>query len=520
MTRRLAGFLFVAVVGTAALWLWRGERAGIVPQTGGSRPNIVLITVDTLRADRLRRGFTPSMDALADRGLRFDNARTAVPLTLPSHVTIMTGARPAIHGVHVNGVAYTPGPPTLARVLHQNGYSTAAFVGAYVLNHVFGLADGFDTYDDRVHRDPGRGTQLESERRGGEVVDAALEWLRTARPPYFLWVHLYDPHAPYDPPAEFLARAGGRAYDGEVAYADAQVGRILDAVNREAIVALAGDHGEGLGEHGEETHGMLAYDSTLRVPLVLVQPGTGRAGIVQSTVSLEDLAGAILRSAGVPSGIALRDGASSIADPVSVRAETEYPRVAGWHPLAVLVDERWKLILSSEPELYDIGTDSGERRNLAGSKTSLVDAMSRRLHELATPAAAPAKAPVPADAAERLRALGYVSGSASAARDSSTAENPARVIGSWTRFEHALSDLVNGQAALALPALRDLAERFPAAPVFESTYARALNETGSSRAALAIYKAAVARWPEDAALYHDLAIAARAAGDTTEALRA
>ena len=189
----------VTVAALAFLVSCRARRE-LHPHT---RPNIVLITIDTLRADRIGRGFTPAIDALASAGVRFDNARSAVPLTLPSHVTIMTGVLPVAHGIRENGVVFAPRPSAvpLARVLKDAGYQTSGFVGAYVLDRRFGLADGFDTYDDRIRRNPDEGARLEAERQGGEVIDAAVAWLNTQTDaPFFLWVHLYDPHAPYEPP--------------------------------------------------------------------------------------------------------------------------------------------------------------------------------------------------------------------------------------------------------------------------------------------------------------------------------
>jgi choline-sulfatase len=518
----------VALCVAGALW-WTRERAprardGGVPAT---RPNVLLITIDTLRADRLGRGFTPTLDRLAAEGTRFVNARTAVPLTLPAHVTIMTGTVPPVHGVHDNGLAFEPGPPTLARVLHDAGYRTGAFVGAYVLNHIFGLADGFDRYDDRVHRDPALGAQLEAERRGGEVVDAALEWIGSSpAQPFFMWVHLYDPHAPYDPPAEFRTKAGEHPYDGEVAYADAQIGRLLSTLGARGLldgtlVAVTGDHGEGLGDHGEQAHGMLAYDSTLRVPLVLRGPSVGRGIVSDRNVSLAGLAGTILRSVALDAPKGMSDGVHLLlSDGAEVYAETEYPRAAGWHALTTLVADRWKLILSSEPELYDVTTDPAEQHNVVAERGPTVEAMTKRVRELAASDAPRAASSVPAEAAERLRALGYVSGSASVAADDDRAPNPARNIEAWTAFERALADVSSGRAPAALPALKILAARFPDGRVFQATYARALKDTGDAPAAVAVYRQAIARWPGDASLYHDLAVAARAAGDAREALRA
>lgn len=527
--RRLLRVVIVLVAlfgaSTALWWQQHSASRGVSPDQ--LRPSIVLITIDTLRADRLRRGFTPSIDALADAGARFDNARTTVPLTLPAHVSIMTGTLPSAHGVHDNGVVFKPGPPTLAGVLRGAGYRTGAFVGAYVLNRRFGLNDGFDTYDDVVHREPERGARLEAERRGGEVVDAALAWLRTAPQPFFLWVHMYDPHAPYDPPAEFRTKAGGHPYDGEVAYADAQVGRIAAELRQRGsldgtIVAVAGDHGEGLGDHGEQTHGMLAYDSTLRVPLVLAASRWTKPKVVADPVSLVDLAGSLLHMAQVAPPSEMNGWVLLSRKPQDrdVYAETEYPRVAGWHPLTSLAGERWKLIVSSDAELYDLSVDRGETTNLASTKPALVEGMRKRVQELARPRGATLSQPaIAADAAERLRALGYASGGpAPTAREDAT--NPARTIEAWTRFEAALTLVGAGRAAEALPALKPLAERFRDAPVFQSTYARALKDTGQPAVAVAIYRRAIAQWPNEATLYHDLAIAARAAGDTREARRA
>jgi arylsulfatase A-like enzyme/Flp pilus assembly protein TadD len=487
------------------------------------RLNIVLVTIDTLRADRVRSGPTPTIDALARAGASFTHARAAAPLTLPSHTTIFTGTYPPVHGVRENGVVFEDGPPTIARTLKDSGYGTAAFVGAYVLDRRFGLAGGFDVYDDRVRRDPDGSARLEAERPADEVVAAALSWLEGAAAPFFLWVHLYDPHAPYTPPAEF--KNAGSAYDGEVAFADAQLGRLVAALERRRIrqstlIAVAGDHGEGLGDHGEQTHGLLAYDSTLRVPLVLAGPGISFVTI-GDPVSLVDLPYTLLHIAGVrpPDGMSRGLLVPQKPPERDVYAESEYGRRVGWHPVQALADGRWKFIQSSEAELYDLRDDPGETRNVASANRSVVDAMARRLREL-SPSGGGAATRIDAEAAERLRALGYVGGGSASRTAAPGAPNPARVIASWNRFEQALSHMTRGRAKDALPALKTLTVEHPEAPVFHATYARALQETGNARAALAIYRDAVNRWPGDASLFHDLAVAARAAGDESEALRA
>lgn len=506
----------IALIGVAALawWHWSASRRPFASGTPHREPrlNVLLITIDTLRADRAGRGLTPAIDGLAGRGTSFTSVRATAPLTLPSHVSIMTGVLPAVHGIRENGVAFDGKVPTIARRFKEARYRTAAFVAAYVLNRRFGLDDGFETYDDAVRRDVAVAEKLEAERRGGEVVDAALRWLQNTSGPFFLWVHLYDPHAPYVPPSEYLGRAGGNAYDGEVAYADAQVGRLLQSLEARGlsgatVVAITGDHGEALGEHGERTHGMLTYDSTLRVPLVIAVPGA-EAHRDDVPMSLAELGPRLLNLAGI----------RAAADRVPIYAESVYPRRAGWHGLTVLADERWKLIRSSEAELYEIGRDPREERNVASDHPTVVQAMSSALEKLRA-SAAPAATVAP-EAAERLRALGYVSGSGTIRADDPRAPNPARAIEAWTRFEEALGWLQNGRASAAAAVLKGLAERHPGAPVFRATYARALRESGDPQTAVKIYRAVAAQWPDDPAIFHDLAVAAREAGEVEEAVRA
>ena len=507
MKRVLVVAIVIALA--AAAFVVLSQRRVTAPGSGSA---VILITIDTLRADRVGRGLTPNLDALAARGRSYRNVRTTVPLTLPAHTSIMTGVAPFAHGVRENGVVFDRKTPTLARRFREAGYRTGAFVGAYVLNRRFGLDEGFETYDDAVRRDATKAEQLEAERPAQAVVDAALHWLEGVQGPFFLWVHLYDPHVPYAPPPEFLAKANGNAYDGEVAYADAQVGRLLAAVNaraRNAVIAVAGDHGEGLGEHGEDTHGMLAYDSTLRVPLIVVAPAV-EPGTDEATLSTTVLPTILLTAARLtPPSTSMQVG----------YAETRYPRRAGWHALTVLADDRWKLIQSSEPELYDVRSDAAERTNVAAERPQIVQAMQTQLAKLASSVAKP-EAQVAPEAAERLRALGYVSGSNAITSDDPQAPNPAKTIAAWTAFERALGDLQSGRAAAALPALQSLAGEHRGAPVFQSTYAQALRVVGRPRDAVAVYTAAVAKWPTDAALFHDLAVAARDAGDEAEALRA
>ncbi len=254
---------------------------------------------------------------------------------------------------------------------------------------------------------------------------------------------------------EYLAKANGSAYDGEVAYADAQVARIVDALRQRGaldstLIVVAGDHGEGLGEHGEHTHGMLLFDSTLRVPMIFAGPAASN-NVVQAPVSLSDLAPTLVQAAGLkidgPSANLL---APQLAER-DVYAETQYPIAAGWHPLTSLVGERWKLVRAADAQLYDLSSDPGEAKNVAGANPGVVQGMIARLTTMAAAAPAVKSAPAVAEAAERLRALGYVSGSSTLAGANPRAPNPSLVIDSWAEFETALAQLNAGRAVDAVP---------------------------------------------------------------------
>jgi arylsulfatase A-like enzyme/Tfp pilus assembly protein PilF len=504
------------------------------------RPNVLLVTIDTLRADRVGTGTTPAIDALVASGFRFTAARSAVPLTLPSHATILTGLLPPQHGVRENGAGALPeSHPTIARALKEAGYRTAAFVGAFVLDRRFGLAQGFDVYDDQIPRDPRAAERLEAERPASAVADRAIAWLQTAiRNPqsaFFIWIHFYDPHAPYTPPPEYASRAK-TAYDGEVMFADAQLARVIDALRANGtldrtLVVVAGDHGEGLGDHGERTHGMLLYDSTLRVPLVIAGPGR-RAATIADAVSLSEIAPTILRAVGMtpPAGMKGRDllqlrpadsGTPAAAVPrptegTDLYSETEYPRAAGWSPLQALTDGRWKTIAAGgATEIYDLSRDPREEHDLSASQATTAAAMRGRVEAIHERGAAAEHRVISADAQERLRALGYVASSGEPP-PAGGSPNPAKSIAAWNDFEDALSALNAGKPS-AVDALETLAAAHPDALVFQSTYARALKDTGRTAAALAVYRDAARRWPTDATLLHDLAVAARDAAASADA---
>jgi choline-sulfatase len=418
----------IAIGAGATLWWVLG------PKTSHG-PNLILITIDTLRADHVgaygaTTGATPTLDALARRGARFDQVQTAVPLTGPSHATILTGQYPPTHGVRGN-VVFTLGTtyPTLATRLKRRGYSTAAFVGAYPVAAAFGFNQGFDTFDEEFHESgPLDGG---AERRANEVADASLRWLAARKDvPFFAWMHFYDPHAPYDPPAPYRDRFAGRPYDGEIAFTDAQIGRVMESLrasghDRDTIVMVLADHGEGLGEHNELTHAVLTYQSTMRVPWIVAGPGVPTGREVRTRVSTIDVVPTALALLGIDADRSLLgrdvrplvDGRPIASDPFY--QESLFGRLnCHWAALRGWVKDDWKLITGAQPELYNLAEDPGEQRNLAASEPDRVRRMTedlqRGLQRLAPGGDRAQPRAVNAEQEERLRSLGYTAGSGGA----------------------------------------------------------------------------------------------------------
>ena len=352
--------------------------------------NVLIVTIDTARADafgvygsRLRA--SPTVDRVAARGVVFESATTPVPLTLPSHTSLFTGTFPPHHGVRENGSNNVPqGLITLAELFHNNGYRTGAFVAAYVLDARWGLNQGFDTYSgnfDATRTDVFSLADLQ--RPANEVIDDALPWLLTngnQEKPFFAWVHLFDPHMPYAPPSPFRERFANNPYAGEIAFADSQLARLLDKVDlTRTIVVIAGDHGEGFGEHGEHGHGLLLYEETLHVPLIIASPAGLPRGIrVPTPVSLVDIYPTLaelvdLQSPPVQGHSLVPLCRGSRTHPTPIYAETLYPRRRfGWSELRALRDGSRKLIDSSRPELYDLREDPRESHDLAAARPEVL----------------------------------------------------------------------------------------------------------------------------------------------------
>ncbi len=365
-----------------------------------ARPNLLLVTIDTTRADHLgcygdRDARTPALDGLARDGLLFERAVATAPITLPSHASILTGQYPIVHGVRDNGTyAARPELQTLAEVLHGAGYATAAFVSAHVLAAAYGLAQGFDVYDDRLDQIVVRGVGS-LERRAGSTVTAALAWLdRPPQEPWFLWVHLYDPHAPYSPP-ESVEDLPAERYDAEISYADRQLGRLLarvDAAGRgeRTIVVATADHGEGLGEHREATHGLFVYDSTMVVPLLIRWPPLGAGRRIGGQVSHVDLFPTLLELLGLPPAKE-RCGASLVAE-LKTQApsimhdaylETQLPRDAyGIAPLEAVSTGAEKLIRAPRPELYFLHKDPRELDDRHAAETATAERLSNLMAKM------------------------------------------------------------------------------------------------------------------------------------------
>jgi choline-sulfatase len=394
---------------------------------------VILISIDTLRSDRLPaygyRGVeTPALDALRKDSVLFERAYSHVPLTLPSHASILSGVLPPEHGVRDNsGYTFAAARhPYLPRLYKQAGYETAAFVSSFVLRRETGLGDGFDSYDQGPEQGGG-----EAERSGVETVRAAVDWLRgrsaneaRSERPFFLFLHLYDPHAPYRPAEPFASRYKAEPYDGEIAATDAAVGTLLDELKKsgiydEAVVVLLSDHGEALGEHGEAQHGVFLYRETLQVPLLVKLPGGARGGeTVTEPAQLADVAPTLLALTGRPvppevDGIPLLGQTSGEKEtaktPRRIYAETFYPRLhLGWSELASLIEDRFHYIHGPTPELFDLVADPAQTRNLLDQErrvyASLRQAIGTYPRELAAPAA------VDEETVRKLAALGYAAG--------------------------------------------------------------------------------------------------------------
>jgi arylsulfatase A-like enzyme/predicted Zn-dependent protease len=504
----------VAVLGIGLLWM-RGK--------GRDRPNLLLVTIDTLRADRVGAyGYaaaeTPVLDALAARGVRFEQAQSAIPLTGPSHATIFSGLYPPSHGVRDN-VAFSLDARhrTLTSLLKAAGYRTGAFVAAYPVASAFGFGQGFDVFSEKFREGPV--PEGGAQRPADEVADDAIPWItRVADAPFFAWVHFYDPHTAYEPPEPYRSRHAGRAYDGEIAFADAQLGRVLEALStsglaERTLVAVVADHGESLGDHGEKTHAVLVYEAALRVPFLLAGPGIPAGVTIRDRVGTIDVAPTLLGLLGVAAepGMLGRDLRPALRGqrlpPEPLYAESLFGRLnCRWSALRAVTDGDFKLIDGARSELFNLAEDPGERHDLAGAQPSRVERLRGLLRamlaRLAPGGDRARAATLSAEQEVMLRSLGYVAGSGGAGElDQPGLPDPRDNVELYERLQ-----VLHGSRALepALEEARAIAARDPGNPFAHETVGSLAHRAGRIGQAASAYRSALELDASRAVLRRDL----------------
>lgn len=571
--RLLLALLLIQFAGAAA-----APKAAKKQTAASARPpNIILITLDTTRADRMGflgsdRGLTPNLDMLAKRSVVFTRAYAQVPLTTPSHAALLTGTYPQFSHLEDLGARLRPEIPYLPDLLNKHGYHTAAFLGSYILDPAAaapGFDRGFDLYDGHFHqRKPGEDRYKSVERRAEDVADRALGWLsRHQQRPFFIWLHFYDAHDPYDPPEPFKTKYADALYDGEIAYTDSIVGSFVEVLRRhglyqDAVIAIAADHGEAFGEHGEERHGMFLYDETIHVPLLLKLPGERLAGKrVEERVALAEVAPSLLEAAGIAAPAAMQahslfplmNAAKTPSDdqgddPANdhgksperpIYSETNYAhRAFGWSELRSWRTGKYLYVQAPKRELYDQTTDPDTDKNLAPSAKAVTDTLNAQLDTFRekTSSAQTAQTKLDPTQAEKLRALGYLaSDSAGPGSSEKAAIDPKDKIEVANKFHRSLVDLEEdrydeaiteltdviklepdissgylelGRALVhrqryeeALPVLRTAAEKNPASGMAHYELGLALIKTGQWEASLPEMQAAVVCTPNSAQLH-------------------
>jgi arylsulfatase A-like enzyme/tetratricopeptide (TPR) repeat protein len=529
----------------ALLCLAACRGAPAAPPAPAVATSVLIVTIDTLRADRVgiygARVETPNIDRLAREGAWAPQADVQVPMTRPSHVSLFTGRYPSEHGIRDNiSQPLASDVPVLAEAFHQTGHATAAFVSSAVLDRQSGLARGFDVYSDRFENGADR-------RSGDRTVADAIGWLK-AHPGFFAWVHLFEPHAPYQPPEPYASRYAGRPYDGTVAWSDELIGRLTGALRDtgaldSTLVIVTSDHGESLGDHGEDTHGYFVYESTLHVPLVCRGPGVAAGTIVKNVVRTVDLYPTILALAGLPppakiSGRSLApalNGATMSDEPSFGESLTPLLHY-GWSDLRAVRDGRWKYILAPKPELYDLQNDPGETKNIASTDTThaavLRSAIEGRLNQERGASGPSSAQGIPPDVLERLGALGYVgpghpisskSSNGAVPKADAVLADPKDTLADYKSLSAAMQDALiairTGRYADAVPRLKDVEKRVDS---YEVHYylGRAYAGMQRHREAAREFEAATKRLPGGAEAWRGLGESRVALGDSGHAIPA
>jgi arylsulfatase A-like enzyme/cytochrome c-type biogenesis protein CcmH/NrfG len=510
----------------------RSPNKGGAARGAAAGCNVLLLTLDTVRADHVgcygwKRAVTPTLDALAQRGVRFEQAFAQVPITLPSHAGLLTGTYPPENGVRNNSrYALRPDLPTLAEIFRAHGYRTGAFIGSQILDMRYGLGRGFDVYKDRM---------LLYERPANEVTDDTLAWLEETRgKPFFAWVHFYDAHAPYTPPKEYLNKTGD-AYDGEIAFIDANIGRIVDWLRRNQVldntlVVAVADHGESLGEHNFLWHSLLVYDAIMRVPLIFSLPGRvpqnatpgGVARLVDVMPTVLDLFGwDTPREVSGESLLAALSGRES--PPRQSYGETDYPyEDFGWSKLRCLIEQKWKYIRAPEVELYDRAADPGELHNVAPAHADIVARMEEELTACEQGMRHRESVAVTLDAAsvEALRSLGYVGGAPPAAEQTENLKDPKYMVDVDHDFRLAESLAAGGRGMQALELLEPAVRRSPESFVVVEALGKAYAVAEMYEFAQRTLQDALALWPQSPGTWAFLAQVLEQRGALAEAQRA
>jgi arylsulfatase A-like enzyme/Tfp pilus assembly protein PilF len=512
----------VALVAVTALTCSRTETA----VKNSAPPDIILITIDTLRADSL--GFagqknveTPFLDKLAGESVVFTNAHAHNVVTLPSHTNILTGLYPYQHGVRDNaGYTLNPKFQTIAPLLKTKGYATGAFIGAFPLDGRYGLKPGFDVYDDKYPEGRGKLDFKVAERSAEQVLTAASAWWTAQSGPRFLWVHVYDPHAPYDPPGEFAQRYAGRQYLGEVAYVDSVLSRFVGPLLQpQTMVIVTADHGEALGDHGELTHGLFAYEATLKVPLLVRDPATTKAGVDNKHARHIDIMPTILERAGVAKP------ADRLGQSLLRNRETAGPSYfeslsasmnRGWAPLVGVIEQGHKYIDLPLPELYDLSADPKEATNLFSERRRVTTQL-RSILAAAAPARATEGRSVSADQSAQLLSLGYLSGS-STKKSYTVADDPKSLVDIDNKLHRMIEVYQQGERESAITLAEEVVRLQPDMAVGREMLAFMLQEQERSEAAIETLQQAVQRGTATEALKMRLGLLLSESGRAKEAV--
>ena len=550
-SRVLVASAVAAFVALAAILFWVRGRAPrtdaevqarlerLSPARAGL--NVVVVTLDTTRADRLGcYGFsgvaTPNIDALAREAVVFDHATATVPLTFPSHSSMFTGLIPPHHGVRDNGGFFLDDARvTLAERLKSAGYATGAFIGAWVLESRWGLGQGFDRYSDRFELNKYKVVSLGTvQKPGDEVMTDALGWLDTVKSGrFFAWVHLYDPHAPYEPPETYASRYPDKPYLGEIAYTDAVVGRLVSWLRdngqlERTIVVVTADHGESLGDHGESAHAYFIYGATTHVPFIVRTPW-GLKGRNASRVSGVDLMPTVLELVGLPPepGLDGRSVARALLDPQAALghvaySETYFPRYHfGWQHLRSLRDERWTFVDAPEPELYDLAADPGETKNVFKANSARAEELRVRMERMAESAGekAPERQGLDPDTLQRLAALGYV-GNVIDVDPSAVLPDPKHKLKLFSMMNAAKARAQDDDVPAAVTLMRQVIAEDPDIMDAHLTLGNWLARSRDPEGAIAAYKAALSLKPDDEVSLTNLAQLFRARGRREDELAA